>query len=125
MAGDVSNAFLGVLIDTFDLGDRLGASVVGTVANSAAARIGLAAGDTITSFSGIGLTSADSLRDEISTHVPGEHVNVTWLTPHGTAHLACVQLSRVLCVPEVPTRRTRVRRTDVCEVRHVRTPQRE
>lgn len=86
--------FLGVLVDTFDLGNRLGASVVGTVAGSAAARINLAAGDTIISVCGIGLFSAIALGEEISNHHPGEHVTLTWITPQGSSRFARVRLSR-------------------------------
>lgn len=85
---------LGVLVNTFDLAERPGATVVGTIAGSAAARVGLAAGDTITSVCGIGLSTAVALGEVISIFHPGEHVNLTWITPGGTAHFASVRLSR-------------------------------
>lgn len=86
--------FLGVLVDSFDPRGSKGISVLGTFAGSAAARVGLAVGDTITSVDGIGLSSGASLGELISGSDPGEHVTVAWTTPQGTGHLACVRLSR-------------------------------
>jgi hypothetical protein len=78
---------LGVLVDTFDLAERPGATVVGTIAGSAAARVGLAAGDTITSVCGIGLSTAVALGKVISIYHAGEHVNLTWIAPGGDCAL--------------------------------------
>jgi S1-C subfamily serine protease len=88
------NGFLGVLVDKLDLGIPQGVSVVGTVARSPAARIGLAAGDTITSIAGTGPSSAIALGKIISANRPGQHLDLTWTTPNGTAHYAKVRLSR-------------------------------
>jgi hypothetical protein len=86
--------FLGVLVDALDFSARAGAAVVGSVAGSSAARVGLAAGDTITSVNGVGITTAKALGDALSMQRPGDHVTLTWVTPHKTAHVANVRLSR-------------------------------
>jgi S1-C subfamily serine protease len=89
-----SNGFLGVLIDTFDRRGSKGVPIVGAISGSAAARVGLAAGDSITSVGGVGLFTGAALRELISASLPGEHVTVAWVTPQGTGHFACVRLSR-------------------------------
>jgi hypothetical protein len=95
-ADDHSSAagFLGVFVDALDFAGTEGASVVGSVAGSSAARVGLAAGDTITSVNGIGIATANALGAVLSTQRPGDHVTLTWVTPYRTAHLAIIRLSR-------------------------------
>jgi len=94
LPGSGTKGFLGVIVGSFAPGRTMGVSVGGTFAGSAAARVGLAAGDTITSVGGTGLTSAASLRERISASESGEHVNVVWITPQGTGHVASARLSR-------------------------------
>lgn len=98
--------FLGVLVDTLDHRELQGVRVVGTVAGSTAARIGLATGDTITSFGGMQPASAIALGNFVSTCHPGQHVDLTWTTPQGSAHFANVRLSREPLRRTVPARRT-------------------
>lgn len=86
--------FLGVLVDALDFAGKEGASVVGSVASSSAARVGLAAGDMITSVNGVGTSTASALGDVLSTQHPGDHVTLTWVTPYQTAHAANIRLSR-------------------------------
>ena len=89
-----TDGFLGVLVDRFGQRSVDGASVVGTIAGSAAARVGLGTGDTFTAVSGVGLVTGAPLGALISARDPGEHMTVTWITPQGTAHFASVRLSR-------------------------------
>ncbi len=88
-----AKGFLGVLVDTSGRGEVKGVPIVGTIASSAAARVGLSTGDTITSISGVGLFTGAALGEMISACLPGEHVTVAWVTPQGTGHFACVRLS--------------------------------
>jgi S1-C subfamily serine protease len=88
-----TKGFLGVLVDTSDRRGVKGVPIVGTIAGSAAARVGLSTGDTISSISGVGLFTGAALGELISACLPGEHVTVAWVTPQGTGHFACVRLS--------------------------------
>jgi S1-C subfamily serine protease len=68
-------------------------ATVGTVADgSAAAGAGVQPGDTITSVDGTGVSTANSLRRAITTHAPGDHVQIGWTTAAGAHRSADVTL---------------------------------
>jgi len=70
-----------------------GAAVAGTVANSPAAKAGLAAGDVITAVGGTPVSSADDLTTVMTGHHPGDKVQVTWTDASGQSHSATVTLA--------------------------------
>ena len=84
------SAFLGVGLSTSG-----GAAIVGNlVEGGPAADAGIAAGDTVTAFDGIDVTSATHLRRLIQQHQPGEQVVVTWTDAQGGSHDATLTLDR-------------------------------
>jgi S1-C subfamily serine protease len=86
-AGDASGSV--VVGGTPLLGVQLSQSsstLVGVVAGSPAAGLGLEAGDTVTELGGTSVTSADQLRAAVAAHEPGDTVTVTWTGTDGTVH---------------------------------------
>ena len=95
LAGDASGSVtLGY--DAF-LGVSMGASgltLAGVVDGSAAAAVGLTAGDTITSLGGVRVSTPVQLRRAVAAHDPGDPVTVTWTDASGTSHSASATLGR-------------------------------
>jgi hypothetical protein len=70
-----------------------GASVVGVVATSPAAKAGIVKGDTITSFNTRPVVSAFTLAVSVERQAPGAKAKVGWTTPAGKHETATVTLS--------------------------------
>jgi S1-C subfamily serine protease len=68
------------------------ATLAGVVAGSPAARLGLAAGDTVTAIGGEAVSTAAGLRAAVASHEPGDSVPVAWTGGAGTAHQGSVTL---------------------------------
>jgi S1-C subfamily serine protease len=88
-------AFLGVALSTQGGGfgtQASGAAVAGVVQGTAAANAGLAQGDVITSVGGRAVSSANSLRDAMTGHHPGDKVTITWTDESGQQQSARVVL---------------------------------
>jgi S1-C subfamily serine protease len=88
-------AFLGVGLSTTGGGfgtQASGAAVAEVVPGTAAATAGLAEGDVITSVGGRPVTSANSLRDAMTSHHPGDTVTITWQDQLGQQQSARVVL---------------------------------
>ncbi len=71
---------------------RSGVTISGVIEGTAAAKAGLAAGDTITSLGGQTVTSSAGLSAAITAHNPGDSVRVTWIDSSGATHSATVTL---------------------------------
>ncbi|WP_181397300.1 S1C family serine protease [Cryobacterium arcticum] len=69
-------------------GTDAAATVAGVIADTPAATIGLAAGDTITAVDGVAVATAAALSAELAAHLPGDTVTIDWLDEAGTAHSA-------------------------------------
>jgi S1-C subfamily serine protease len=105
MAGKASNiihigptAFLGVQVvpagGVFGSGGSgNGVSLSGVVPNTPAQSAGLASGDTILAIDGKTVTAQSDLTQVISSHHPGDRVQVVWADPSGQHHNATVQLA--------------------------------
>jgi S1-C subfamily serine protease len=91
-----ATAFLGVGIATTQPGQQApsgtGAQVAGVVSGTAAAATGLTAGDEIVSIGGRSVSSANSLRDALVPHHPGDRVVLRWTDPAGQSHSATITL---------------------------------
>jgi S1-C subfamily serine protease len=83
--GQASTGGLGV--------SHAGATVAGVLTGYPAARVGLTAGDVITSVDGRTVTSAAALTDLLSAHHPGDTVRLHWLDPAGHGHDVTVTLA--------------------------------
>jgi S1-C subfamily serine protease len=70
-----------------------GATVAGVLTGFPAARVGLTAGDVITSIDGRIVTSAAALTDLLSAHHPGDRVRLHWVDPAGHGHDVTVTLA--------------------------------
>jgi S1-C subfamily serine protease len=70
-----------------------GAQITTALSGGAAARAGLAAGDTITSLDGKAVTGGQSLSDVLATKRPGDTVQVQYLDGDGARHTTSVQLA--------------------------------
>ena len=88
-------AFLGIGLGssttrttTTTTGTDAAATVAGVIADTPAATIGLAAGDTITAVDGVAIATAAALSAELAAHLPGDTVTLDWLDAAGTAHSA-------------------------------------
>jgi S1-C subfamily serine protease len=84
-------AFLGVELATEQTGT--GVLISGTVAGSAAAGTGLAAGDSITAVDGVAATSPDSLSSLIKSHAVGDQVTITYTDASGASQQVTVTLA--------------------------------
>jgi S1-C subfamily serine protease len=69
-----------------------GVSLSGVVPNTPAQSAGLASGDTIVAIDGKTVNAQADLTQAISSHHPGDRVQVAWLDPSGQHHNATVQL---------------------------------
>ncbi|MET0956401.1 MAG: trypsin-like peptidase domain-containing protein [Cryobacterium sp.] len=69
-------------------GSDAAATVAGVIADTPAATIGLAAGDTITAVDGVAVATAAALSAELAAHLPGDTVTIDWVDAAGTAHSA-------------------------------------
>jgi S1-C subfamily serine protease len=69
-----------------------GAVVNDVVADGAAAKAGLVAGDVITSFDGKTVDSPDALSTALNPHHAGDKVSVTWQDQAGQSHTATISL---------------------------------
>ena len=70
-----------------------GAEIGGVLPGSAAATAGLAAGDTVTSLGGHGVTSPSGIRSVLTGHHPGDRIGITWTDASGGQHSATVVLA--------------------------------
>ena len=100
-------AFLGVELQSADsqggfgsgsFGDQSGSSSAGaTIANvlsgSPAEQAGLATGDTIVAVDGQSVDSATTLGTLLSSHQPGDSVQLGWIDSSGAQHTSTVQLA--------------------------------
>jgi S1-C subfamily serine protease len=77
------SAFLGIQVSSSASGSTSGVRVSGTVQGSAADKLGLEAGDRITSLDGTTVTDNASLRAIIAPHHPGDTVRITWVDTSG------------------------------------------
>lgn len=84
-------AFLGVqLLPDGVMGSVSGATVQGVIPDTAASRLGLAAGDTLTGIGGSAVSSQTDVAAALGSHKPGDRVSVAWLDPTGAAHQGTV-----------------------------------
>ena len=90
-------AFLGVEISDESSGSfgqtSSGVAIAGVVKGTAAARAGLAAGDTILSVGGHEVTSQSDLQQVIEQYHPADRVLVTWANQNGQTQSATVTLT--------------------------------
>ena len=77
------SAFLGITVAGSTTGSRSGVTVNSVVDGSAAADVGLTAGDRITAIDGSSVTNNTSLRASIAPHHPGDTVSITWVNANG------------------------------------------
>jgi S1-C subfamily serine protease len=82
-------AFLGVALSTTSTVPLVSATFPGMPA----AKAGIAAGSTITSFNGTKVTTASQLSALIASHSVGDRVTVTWSGTTGSSHTATVTLA--------------------------------
>lgn len=89
-----STGFLGVEVDSSSsLGSSAqGATISGVVDNSAAANVGLQAGDTITAIDNTTVSSPSDLSSALANHKPGQQVTLTWADDAGQSQSATVTL---------------------------------
>lgn len=85
-------AFLGISVVSDQSGSAAGADVQQTLANSAAAAVGITAGDVITAVGTTQITSPAALTTSLAADRPGQPVRVTWTDLQGQSHLATVTL---------------------------------
>jgi len=79
--GGTGTAFLGVTTSQADTGagHPNGGALVGSVSpGTPAAQAGLRSGDVIVAAGGRELTGPDDLRSAVSSHRPGDKVDITW-----------------------------------------------
>jgi len=81
--------FLGVGVDPNSTG---GAGITQVVSGGPAAKIGIRAGDVITSVDGKKITAPTDLTTDLHTHRPGDKVTVTWSDQSGASHTATATL---------------------------------
>jgi S1-C subfamily serine protease len=82
--------FLGVEVQTSR--NPSGALITGVIGGAAASRAGLVAGDVITSFNGLPVTTSASLSTLIQRYHPGDVVSVGWTAIHGASHTTQITL---------------------------------
>ncbi len=69
-----------------------GAAIEAVIPGTAAARLGLAAGDTITAVDGAAVSSSSALTAALVGHVPGQRVTLSWVDAAGASSTATVTL---------------------------------
>ncbi|HXY43005.1 MAG TPA: trypsin-like peptidase domain-containing protein [Acidimicrobiales bacterium] len=91
-------AFLGVAVATYSEGFRPGAAgatevvVLGVVGGTAAERLGIVAGDVITSLEGKSVSTASQLTTLMQQQHPGASVRIGWMDVSGGSHTASAVL---------------------------------
>jgi S1-C subfamily serine protease len=88
-------AFMGVSVgasDPYYWQAPAGVVVNQIVSGSPIARIGISAGDLLTSFDGKAVSSPTRLTSLVVTKHPGDSVQIRWLDQAGTSHSATVRL---------------------------------
>jgi S1-C subfamily serine protease len=73
-------------------GYAAGVTIAGVVADSAAERAGLSAGDTITALDGTSVGGTEELTAALGEHEPGDRVAIVWTDGSGAEHTATVTL---------------------------------
>ena len=81
-------AFLGVQFSS----ETAGADIAGVVSGSAAAKAGLAAGDTITAVDGKAVATSTALATALAAHKPGDQVKISYTNTAGSAKSLTVTL---------------------------------
>jgi S1-C subfamily serine protease len=84
--------FLGVEVQTSTGQDPSGALIAGVIGGSPASRAGLVAGDVITGYNGLPVTTPASLTTLLRRYHPGEVVSVSWTASHGATHTTRITL---------------------------------
>lgn len=101
IVGGVSNAtiqqglpaFLGVeLLPDGVTGANSATTIEGVIPGTAAARLGLTAGDTLTEIGGTAVSSQSQVNAQLSGHQPGDRVSIGWIDAAGATHQATVTL---------------------------------
>lgn len=94
-----ATAFVGVEVSSDDnaaaQGVRAGsgALIEGVVSGGPAERVGLAAGDVITSVGAQSVTSAETLQSALGQHHPGDQVRIAWTDQSGQNQSATLELT--------------------------------
>ncbi len=83
---------LGVELKTSTSRDPSGALIAGVIGGTAASRAGLAAGDVITGFNGLPVTTPASLSTLLQRYHSGDVVSVSWTAIHGATHTTQITL---------------------------------
>lgn len=83
-------SFLGVSVNTQVR--TAGAAISGVLQGGPAAKIGLAAGDTITKVGGKAVANGEALRTALQAYQPGDSVKITWKDASGQTHSATADL---------------------------------
>jgi S1-C subfamily serine protease len=86
-------AFLGVELSTAATQSGTGATVLGVLSGSPAAKAGLKAGDVITAVNGQTASSATGLTDLMTQYQPGDKVTIAWTDTSGAQHTTTVELT--------------------------------
>jgi S1-C subfamily serine protease len=87
-----ATAFLGVEIANTNSQYSMGVRIAGAAAGTPAAKVGLAAGDVVTSVAGQPVNSATSIQQVLEKYHPGDRINITW-TNYSQSHAATVTLA--------------------------------
>lgn len=85
-----ASGMLGVSIVSSSTGS--GAVVGDVIADGKADEAGISAGDTITSFDGKPVDSAETLSTLLDQHHPGDKISVTWVDQSGEQHTSTIEL---------------------------------
>ena len=86
-------ALLGVELAAKAARSVSGATVVGVLSGSPAARAGLKAGDVIVSLDGQSVGSSQALTTLVGRYYPGDRVKIGWKTRSGVRHVSTVRLA--------------------------------
>ena len=86
-------AFLGVELSAAPTQSGSGATVLGVLSGSPAAKAGLKAGDVIIAVNGRTASSATGLTDLMTQYRPGDKVTITWTDTAGKQHDTAVTLT--------------------------------
>jgi S1-C subfamily serine protease len=87
-------AFLGVQLASSAQSQANGATIAGVVSGSAAAKAGLAMGDTITAVDGKAVSSPTTLSTIMTSHRPGDQVQLSYTTSSGQSKTVTVTLGQ-------------------------------
>jgi S1-C subfamily serine protease len=86
------HGLLGVSVEDASVTGTSGALVVGVQSGSAAASVGIAAGDVIVGLGGQSVGSSSALHSAVAAHKAGDRVDVSWLDQSGQQQSATLQL---------------------------------